>query len=208
MSEAPAPSFGELQRLLRRRTPAAGERCDYCAEPIGDGHAHLIDLKARRIMCACRPCAIVFEPEGAAKGRYKKIPTSVRALATPLDDGRWDALQIPIGLAFFFWNSEEQRIVGCYPGAGGAVESALPLGDWESLVGTDPQIAPDVEAVLVRRERDGRFCAYVVPIDVAYELVGIVRSGWRGFDGGSEVGERIEGYFARLAERAGSAVER
>ena len=35
---------------------------------------------------------------------------------------------------------------------------------------------PDVEALLVRRERDASFECYLVPIDACYELTGIVRA--------------------------------
>ena len=67
--------FAALEKLLHKKAPAApGERCDFCATPIEPEHGHLIDLKARRIMCGCRPCWLVFEPQGAALGRYKPIP--------------------------------------------------------------------------------------------------------------------------------------
>jgi hypothetical protein len=42
----------------------------------------------------------------------------------------------------------------------------------------------------------------LVPIDVCYELVGLVRTHWKGFDGGTEAWERIDGFFADLATRA------
>jgi len=41
----------------------------------------------------------------------------------------------------------------------------------------------------------------IVPIDAAYELVGVMRANWRGFDGGAEVRERIEAFFAKIEER-------
>ena len=41
-----------------------------------------------------------------------------------------------------------------------------------------------------------------MPIDACYELVGHVRLHWKGFDGGQEAWAAIEGFFARLQERA------
>ena len=68
--DAGAPnSFAALQDVLRRKpVRSAGERCDYCAVPVGGVHGHVVDLESRRILCACRPCYIVFEPKGAAQG--------------------------------------------------------------------------------------------------------------------------------------------
>lgn len=204
-TDAPT-TFAELQTFLRRRPPARpGTVCDYCSAPLESEHPHLIDLQARRILCACRPCAIVFEPDGAARGRYKRIPTRYQELDDfALDDATWDALQIPIALAFFFYNSVEGRAVAFYPGPAGATESLLPLETWDELGQRWPvlrSLAPDVEALLIRRTANGS-AAFVIPIDAAYELVGTMRTNWRGFDGGEEARGRIEAFFADLRARS------
>jgi hypothetical protein len=62
-------------------------------------------------------------------------------------------------------------------------------------------LAPDVEALLVRRTGDGFEC-YLVPIDACYELVGLVRLHWKGFDGGQEAWEAIDGFFDAVRERS------
>ena len=194
----------KLQAMLKKKPPE-GETCDFCSTPVGHQHSHLIELAARRIMCACRPCFIVFEPAGAAQGKYRAISDRVREIADfGLEDGQWESLQIPIGLAFFFFNSLENRMCAFYPSPAGATESLLPLDTWDEIVGQFPQIAalvPDVQAVLVQRNRETTR-AYVIPIDAAYELVGLIRMHWKGFDGGTEAHKKIEEYFARLAERA------
>ena len=97
--------------------------------PLDAEHSHLIELAARRILCACRPCYIVFEPEGAAQGKYRadsgRATRNRRDFA--IEDAHWDALQVPIGLAFFFYNSLEKKMVAFYPSPAGATESLLPL---------------------------------------------------------------------------------
>ena len=44
--------------------------------------------------------------------------------------------------------------------------------------------------------------AYLVPIDVCYELVGLVRLHWKGFDGGEEAWGAINAFFADLRGRS------
>lgn len=213
MSVEPAPSeFAALRRLLSKRPPAPpGERCDYCATPLSPEHGHLIDLQARRIMCSCRPCYLVFEPQGAAQGRYKAVPTRYAEVAGfALGDAVWDRLQIPIGLAFFFHNSSEGRTVALYPGPAGATESQLDLAAWNDVAGADPLLAslePDVEATVILR-RGGAAQCFVVPIDAAYKLVGIIRIAWRGFDGGPAAWAKIDAFFAELRERSAGRARR
>ena len=194
-------SFAALQNLLRKPKVQPGERCDYCASGIPSQHGHLVDIKARRILCACRPCYLVFEPQGAAQGRYRPIPTRyVEIDAFAMNASAWDALGIPIGLAFFFYNSIEEKMTAFYPGPAGATESLLALDGWSAIGGDHPVLAtlePDVEAVLIDRRAEPARC-FIVPIDAAYELVGLIRTTWRGFDGGEETHANIDAFFARI----------
>jgi len=123
----------------------------------------------------------------------------------PIAADQWDALDIPVGLVFFFVNSASGRPVACYPGPAGATESILSLDAWSSLVTANPWIdslAPDVEALLVRRV-DGAYPAFVVPIDRCYELAGRIRTAWSGIRGGDEVQQVIARFFAGLAHTSG-----
>jgi hypothetical protein len=63
---------------------------------------------------------------------------------------------------------------------------------------------PDVEALLVRTpgKGSGEVTCHLVPIDACYELVGRLRSIWRGFDGGQEARAMIEAFFAKVAARS------
>jgi len=193
-----------LAQMLQKKPPA-GERCDFCATPLSPEHGHLIELAARRILCSCRPCYIVFEPEGAAQGKYRAVPTRYSEIDRfAVDDATWDALQVPIGLAFFFFNSLERKTVAFYPSPAGATESLLPLDTWNAIASLYPLLAslkPDVEAVLVQRNREVSR-AFIVPIDAAYELVGLIRTSWKGFDGGQEAHAKIAAYFEKVRERS------
>jgi hypothetical protein len=196
-------AFASLQGLLKKRPPVPGERCDYCATPLEPEHGHLVDLRDRRILCSCRPCRIVFEPGGAAQGRYRVVPSRYLDVADfTIEDARWDELQVPIGLAFFFFNSLEKKMVAFYPGPAGATESLLPLEAWDALATQYPAFAtlePDVEAIVI--DRRALTQCFIVPIDAAYELVGLMRLRWRGFDGGAEARELLDGFFEKLRAR-------
>jgi hypothetical protein len=182
-------------------------RCELCAGPLEEAHSHVVDTVDRRLLCACYACSLLFAAPGAARGRFRIVPKRYAAIPAPLfSDAQWDALGIPIGLAFFFENSATHRIIAFYPGPGGATESLLPLDAWEELREREPLIASlqaDVEAVLVYRPKnEERAQSYVVPIDVCYELVGLVRTTWSGIHGGDDVHRAIEEFFARIAQRA------
>jgi hypothetical protein len=176
-----------------------------CAEPVGDGHSHVVNLDSRQIMCTCRACWLLFTHQGAAGGRYRAVPD--RYLHDPrfgLGEAQWEALQIPVRVAFFFHNSDLGRVVAFYPSPAGATESLLPLEAWADVVAANPamtDLVPDVEALLVRRAGGGFEC-FLVPIDACYQLVGLVRMHWKGFDGGQEAWDAIDGFFDAVKERS------
>jgi hypothetical protein len=202
---SPAARAGLARFLERPQRPRAGERCELCAAPIGEPHSHVANLETRAIMCACRPCWLLFTRSGAAAGRYQAVPE--RYLYDPafaLSDAQWDTLQIPVRIAFFFHNSQLGRVAAFYPSPAGATESLLDLGTWDQIAGANPLltgIEPDVEGLIVRRTSGGYEC-YLVPIDACYELVGRVKLHWKGFDGGEEAWAQIDGFFDALRERS------
>jgi hypothetical protein len=202
-----------LQRI-RATTPvpepaAVDEQCELCSEPIANEHRHIVDLRSRTLLCACRGCFLLFLSEGAGGDHFHSVPDRYLACESfELSPAQWDSLQIPVSVAFFFVNSELQRVAAFYPGPAGATESELPLDTWADLVAANPQLAsmqPDVEAFLVRADGDSGARdaeCYIVPIDACYELVGHLRLLWRGFDGGSEAKRKLDDFFADIESRA------
>ncbi|OBJ33728.1 hypothetical protein A5621_19495 [Mycobacterium colombiense] len=198
-------------RSDRRAPEPAGARCEMCAESIADEHQHVVNVAGRQLMCVCRACYLLFT-DTEADLRYRAVPD--RYLSFPdfaLDRLVWEALQIPVGVAFFFTNSALGHTVAFYPGPAGATESELDMEVWDTIRGADPRVsllADDVEALLVRVDdsaQDGELSqpqTYLVPIDACYEFVGRLRMVWRGFDGGQQAREFIDDFFDRLATRA------
>jgi Fe-S cluster biogenesis protein NfuA len=185
-------------------------RCELCGNPIAETHGHVAEIETRRLLCACRACRFLFHCNGTARNKHKTVPQRFLYLAELVMTGpQWDELQIPVGLAFFFFNSALNRTVACYPGPAGATESLLPLESWNDIVRTHPmleELSPDVEALLVDnlKERKSPAC-YVVPIDACYELVARLRRHWKGFDGGDEAHREIEAFFVKLRSQSEEA---
>jgi hypothetical protein len=199
MSNTPGP-MGSLRKYVRPRP--ATERCQLCGRELPHEHRHLLDLTTRDLKCSCDPCALLFVGQDGAK--YRPIPRDGRVLADfTITDEQWDGLQTPINLAFFVRQSASGRVAAYYPSPAGATASDLPLDAWENLAVANPVLAelePDVEALLVNRIRQTRDY-FRAPIDACYELVGLVRSRWRGLSGGTEVWAEIDRFFARIKER-------
>ncbi len=197
-----------LRRFVEPRpgpSRAAEERCGLCSEPIPEEHSHVVEVEKRSLLCACRACYLLFTQPGAARGKYRSVPDRYRRLSgVALTGAQWDRLQIPVGMAFLFHNSVLNRTLALYPSPAGAAESALPLETWDEIVQANPPLrtlAPDVEALLVRRTREHSEY-YIVPIDACYELVGLIRRHWKGFDGGEAARQAIETFFTGLRERS------
>jgi hypothetical protein len=193
---------------VREKAPgparAGVEQCDMCAAPVPPGHRHIVDLSDRRLMCACRACALLFDSKAAGGGHLRLLPTRRRRLDdSVLDPAQWDRLRIPVDMAFFFYSTPAERVLALYPSPAGPTESLLELEAWTELEAANPvlkSLEPDVEALLVSRARDMDE-QWLVPIDDCYELVGLIRSRWRGFGGGEEVWAAIREFFDDLPTR-------
>lgn len=194
-------SYSALRRFVRPRG-AAVEHCEMCNVELAAEHRHLIEPASRKLICACQPCAILFD--NPADTKYKSVPRRIRFLADfYLTDAQWDDLRIPIQLAFIFHSTPDARIIALYPSPAGATESLLSLESWTEIAAANPilqKMEADTEALLVNRVGDGREY-YIVPIDECYKLVGLIRSHWSGLSGGTEVWREIKQFYQSLRER-------
>ena len=198
---------------LARRSPvepasspaSAEESCDLCGESLPEEHRHLLDLESRELMCACRPCSLLFDRKAAGGGHYRLIGERRLELGDfELDDATWEELRIPVDMAFFFRHSAAGRVMAFYPSPMGPTESLLELDAWSRIEAANPvlgDMAPDVEALLVNRARGARR-QWLVPLDDCYALVGLIRTRWKGLGGGTQVWRDIDQFFERLSNRA------
>jgi hypothetical protein len=197
-----------VTRLLAQRLAGADEPCDLCRQEITVTHQHVVNLETRGLLCTCRACHLLFMHEETGQGRYRAVPE--RYVAMPdfvLGDEQWDAIQVPVAMAFIFFNSSLNRTVALYPSPAGATESLLPLGAWTRLIRANQRLEtlrPDVEALLVYKRPHGFEC-HIVPIDACYALVGRVRRHWKGFVG-AEMETGIEVFFDTVRTRGARSV--
>ena len=199
----------ESEKAVKEAAEAAQEHCDLCREPIPSEHRHLMEISTREIMCACRPCSILFDSEAASEGRYRLIPDRHLFLENfEMSAAQWDSLRIPVDMAFFFYSTTAEKVVAFYPSPMGPTESLLKLNAWEELERCNPALKGmerDVEALLVNRVRGARE-HFLVPMDECYSLVGLIRMRWKGLSGGREVWEEIERFFEELRKRSKTVV--
>jgi hypothetical protein len=193
---------GALARLIRssadRTPPAEAERCDLCAAPVADEHAHLYDTGEEQVRCACGPCSVLFADGGAGEGRYRLVPR--RRIRLPrVDTG---VLGVPVGLVFFVPRADG-TVTAEGPSPAGAMRWEVDAAAWQRLVAQWPQLAllqPDVEALLVNTVH-GLDHHWIVPVDDCYRMVAVVRREWRGLSGGGRVWPAVERFFEDLTER-------
>jgi Family of unknown function (DUF5947) len=196
-----------LRRFAQKREPSPlpVEHCELCSEVIPEDHRHLLDLNNHTLICACQACSILFQEQGAGDGSYQLIPR--RYLALPdfhMTDEQWDELMIPVNMVYVFRDSQENRVRAFYPSPAGATESLLALESWEELVSNNSilqELDPDVEALLINRVQD-KHEHYIVPIDACYQLVGLIRSSWKGLSGGEEAWNAIAKFFEAIRNKS------
>ncbi len=185
---------------------AEADRCQLCNLVLEGRHGHLVDTDKRSLACACRACYLLFTHNGAGTGgRYRAIPERICVdQDRPLTDADWSELDIPVAMAFFFYNSALSRVVAGYPSPGGPTECELDLAAWDRLAAAYPlfaAMAPDVEAIFVNRSELGNE-VFLIPIDMCYSLVGELRMRWSGFDGGAEVRAALATFLTGIRKRA------
>jgi hypothetical protein len=193
---------GALDRVIKRsvrprETPE--ERCDLCGASVAGTHRHVLETERQELLCACTACSLLFDQDGAGRGRYRLVPDRrVRLAAEELPE----RVEVPVGLAYFVKSTAEGRVVAWYPSPMGATRWELDVATWTALEARLPQLRqlrPDVEALLVNTARGASEC-WIVPIDDCYRLVALLRREWRGLSGGSRVWEEVRTFFDGLQQ--------
>jgi hypothetical protein len=200
----PGPSWQKALGSVRSfaRTEKA-ERCELCSTELRSVHQHLIDPETRELICSCDGCSVLFDDSGIT--RYRRIPREVIALrGLELPDQAWERLRVPISLAFIYWSSHASKRVALYPSPVGVTEAVIEPEDWEPIARAHPALSglrPDIEGLLINRLQ-GRRDYLLAPIDRCFELVGIVRTYWKGINGGDRIWQEVDRYWSRLGESA------
>jgi hypothetical protein len=200
---APADALQALRRFARAPGPDA-ERCEVCAQPLAERHAHLYDPRRRRLCCACEGCA---PGAGRASSPWKRVPTRVLALrGLSIPTSLWRALGVHVELAFLRRVGADSavEVLASYPSAAGPTETRVEFVVWQQVLARHsalPELLPDVEALLANR-LNGAESYYLAPIDECYRLVGLLRS--QPFGRGAEPMLRpaLAGFFRELSARA------
>jgi uncharacterized protein DUF5947 len=202
-----------LRRLAQRpatrsRDEPLEEECELCGLPIPPEHRHVLDLENRNLLCACRACAVLLDRRAAGGGHWRLVPERrLRLDEFRMPDELWEALNIPVDMAFFFNDTTAGRVVAYYPSPMGPTESALKLESWDALEAANDillTLEPDVEALLVNRAR-GQRRQWLVPIEDCYALVAVIRTRWRGFSGGREVWDELDRFYEELDRKSNAA---
>jgi hypothetical protein len=203
------PLFEKLQSFVHRRSLPAEERCELCGATLRpEQHEHLVAPTSGTLLCSCIACALLFPMRKEA--RFKRVPHRVIRLPEGAVAGEvWAGLGVPVELAFFFHRSVAGRIVAVYPSPAGPTPASVDPGAWQRVTDAWPVLRtmePDVEALLVHGWGQDR-AAYLVAIDLCYEVVGRLRLRWQGLSGGDLAREEIRSFFQRLGERAESCTD-
>lgn len=196
MSASVGASLRALRRFVR---PRGDHRCELCRGSIAPdpGHRHLLEVERDRTLCVCEPCALLFD--APSSGRYRAVPRTLTALPElVLSEADWQALGVPVRLAFFVRDDErEEGGRAVYPSALGGFSARLGPEAFALLEEKCPRVGalmPRVEALLVSSSPE-RERAYLAPIDVCYRLLGVLRAS---AGAPSAVGR----FFEELDERA------
>jgi len=194
-----SPRLSGLVRYGAARAAALRtERCELCGAALADEHRHILDVSARHPLCACRACAVLFDRDAAGGDHFRLIPER-RLRVDGLDDAAWDAIGIPVGLAFFCRTFQgDVRVV--YPGPAGPTEGTVDDAAWGRLTARNEAVAsmkPEVEGLLVHRMRGARE-HWLAPVDDCFRLVAVLRAHWTGFTGGDAVWVEVSRFFGAL----------
>ena len=122
--------FAALRRFTRPAPPI--ERCDLCGAALPPRHEHLTEPSARRLVCACGACALLFANQEG--GRFRRVPPRLDRLDDlRFPEDRWSGLGVPVRLAFFHRSSATGGVVAVYPSPAGPLEAPVEATAWHAF---------------------------------------------------------------------------
>jgi hypothetical protein len=196
-------------RALRRLTvdgkarQAPRSECEFCSEPLGEPHEHVLEVGTGGLACSCTACALLFDRPGQER---RRLPRDARALTDRLTDREWASLEIPVKLAMITVHSSGVVSVG-YPGPGGVARAVVAPEAWTAISTAHAalqEMQADLECLVINR-MEAAEQLFVTPLDQAYRLAGLVRRHWQGVSGGPEVRRQVQGFCAPLRRRRADA---
>jgi hypothetical protein len=162
------------ERLVRASGTAL---CELCNQAQPAQHAHLYDRIEHVLVCVCDVCRTA-----STNGRFSAIESRAEKLPDVRSSPEaWARLGLPVDLVYFVQRTSGP--IAYFPSPAGSVEAPMTDEAVAWLGELCPDLTPDLEAVIVRRNGEVRE-AYRVSIDRALGLVGDLLRRWRGFGGG------------------------
>lgn len=185
------------------RMHEAGETCRMCGRPLGSEHRHVLEVTSRRrVIGVCLQCARQFDSDG---GRLRLIPSETHLLGgIHIPAAFAPQIAPPTRVVLFVRRSSTGRVVAMQPRPSGVADVPVPPEAWGALIEANPalrEMQADVEALLIHCTGKEPRC-YLAPIDVCFQLVGIIRVHGQGPAGGVEVWPHVERFFAGLDAQA------
>jgi hypothetical protein len=175
--------------------------CDLCGHELARGHRRLIDLATNLVLAACAGCEHSVVPDGRKSLRYQVVSDRyVRLPRGVIKSGRWDALRIPVALAFLVHRSLHDEYVAYYPSPNGPLVEELTRDQWADMMGGEhllESLQSDVEALLVDA-RGVTPAGYIVPITTYFDFDRRLGDDWRGYDGGLQAAGVVDAFVMSL----------
>ena len=120
-------SKSNLPFLRQFTRKAATDDAASCAAPRSGPSISICSiLCSGKFFAPCEACAVLFCGQQGA--HFLRVPRRVRALVDfQMADLQWEALMIPINLAFFYRDTAAGKMMAMYPSPAGAIESLLSM---------------------------------------------------------------------------------
>ena len=186
-----------------RPDPPPYERCEMCGAPVADAHQHVVNVGNRSLLCACRPCYLLFTHDDAdarLPGGARPLPVLPGPRCAGVGGARAAGRhRLPVpqlrpgpGGRVLPRSGRRDRVRAAARRVGRA-SSPRPRG-WRPSSPTSRRSWCAPPASGSRRS----WCRSTS----ATSWSGHLRTLWRGFDGGQDVRRRLDEFFDTVRSRS------